>query len=362
MNNGATRLNAPESLDEDSGRALFESLEANDVERGGKVVIDLSQTKTMDSRGGAWLMELATELHARDAKLEYEGASDRVERFMEMIRPGLAAVEPKDREPDGFFTRLGGSALKVVAEAREIGELTVDAIYWTVIGPFDGKRIRWALVVDELHEMGVRAIRINVLMNFLLGLIIAMLSSAQLEAFGAQIFVADLVVIAFARELAAVMTAIVVSARTGAAIAAEIATMKVQEEIDALRGMGLNVAQFLVTPKLIAMLIVMPCLIALGMVAGVAGGTVWGVFALDIDFEAWRRELMGAAEFSDAIQGMTKGLLFAVTIVMIGCHNGLRVQGGSRGVGLMTTRAVVWDIFAIITIDMVFAALFYYVL
>jgi phospholipid/cholesterol/gamma-HCH transport system permease protein len=210
--------------------------------------------------------------------------------------------------------------------------------------------------------MGVHAIKINFLMNLLLGLIIAMLSAAQLRQVGLDIYVADLTIIAFSRELAAVMTAVVVAARTGAAITAELATMTVQEEIDALRGMGLKVPQFLVAPKILALLIVMPCLTALGMVAGVLGGCIWGIPVLGIESVVWFRETINAADLGDVCQGLLKSLCFAVTIVLVGCHNGLRVTGGSRGVGLMTTRSVVMDIFAIIVIDMAFAVIFYYVL
>lgn len=362
MTTSATRIVGPESLDETTGAKLLDDAQQRSFRAGETVVVDLSATRKIDSRGGAWLVELAEHVHAHEGRVEVEGASGNVEKFMELIRPGLAPKAEPKKDEEGFLDGLGGVALQGMAEAKEIGALLVDAIYWTVLAPFDGKRIRFSLVMDELVEMGVNAIRINVLMNFLLGLIIAMLSSAQLEAFGAQIFVADLLVIAFFRELAAVMTAVVVSARTGAAIAAEIATMKVQEEIDALRGMGLNVTQFLVTPKLISLLIAMPCLIALGMISGIAGGSVWGILVLDIEYGAWVHELLVAMDMSDAIQGLLKGFLFAVAIVLIGCHNGLRVSGGSRGVGLMTTRSVVWDIFAIITIDMIFAALFYFVL
>ena len=210
--------------------------------------------------------------------------------------------------------------------------------------------------------MGVRGLRINCLMNFLLGMIIAMLSAAQLEQFGAGIYVADLIMIAFARELAAIMTAVVVSARTGAAIAAELATMRVQEEIDALRGMGLKVAQFLVAPKLLALLLVMPCLVAMGMVSGILGASIWGIWVMGFSVDAWYTQTVNAAQMGDLLQGMLKTFFFAVMIVLVGCHNGLRVRGGSRGVGLMTTRSVVMDIFFIIVIDMVFAAIFYYVL
>jgi len=174
--------------------------------------------------------------------------------------------------------------------------------------------------------------------------------------------VANLIMIGFARELAAVMTAVVVSARTGAAIAAELATMKVQEEIDALRGMGINVVQYLVTPKLLALIVVLPCLVTLGLISGVAGGAVWGIMVLGFRPSIWYQQTLGAAYMEDIMQGMLKTFFFAIAIALIGCHNGLRVKGGSRGVGLMTTRAVVMDIFTLICIDIVFAAIFYYLL
>jgi len=210
--------------------------------------------------------------------------------------------------------------------------------------------------------MGVRAVRIVCLMNFLLGLIIAMLSSAQVASFGLSIYVANLIMIGFARELAAIMTATVVSARTGAAIAAEISTMKVQEEIDALRGMGINVTQYLVAPKMLALLIVLPCLSVLGLIFGLLGGSAWGIFILDFNASVWFRQTVNSAHFNDLLQGILKTFVFAVFIVLIGCHNGFRVSGGSRGVGLMTTRAVVMDVFMLIAVDIIFATIFYYLI
>lgn len=356
------RIPSPEVLNQESGHGLMKAAREQHLHKGDTLLVDLSNTRSMDTRGGAWMLALAELAHSRGGDLKWEGESGDVAEFMELVEPGLQAALRDRPRPENFLERLGGFTLAVAAETREFGGLLVDAIYWTLMAPFEGRGFRWGLLLDEMHEMGVRAVRINFMMNFLLGLTIAMLSAAQLRTFGLGIYVADLVMIGFARELAAVMTAVVVAARTGAAIAAELATMKVQEEIDALRGMGLNVPQFLVAPKLLALIVVMPCLVALGMLSGIAGGMIWGVFVLDIRPEAWLNETLGAADLGDIFQGMTKGFFFAIVIVLIGCHNGLRVEGGSRGVGLMTTRAVVMDIFLIIVVDMVFALLFYYVL
>lgn len=355
-----TRVACPPTLDLESGRELFRSLRDDGLSKGDVVLLDLSTTQQMDSLGGAWLMEIAGLARERECSLRWEGQGGDVAEFMALIGPGLEQREEAKLKRAGPFEQLGADTLKTMGEAGEMFRLCVDAIYWTFIAMFDGRGFRWSLMVDEVYEMGVRAIRINIMMNFLLGLIVAMLSAAQLEQFGASILVADLVVIAFFRELGAIMTAVVVSARTGAAVTAEIATMKVQDEIDALRGMGLNVAQFLVAPKLLALVIAMPCLVAIGMLAGIVGGTFWSVLVMGIDAQAWLREVQSAADLDDVFQGMFKAFIFSIVIVIIGCHNGLRVSGGSRGVGLMTTRAVVWDTVAIICIDMVFAAFFYY--
>ncbi len=354
----------PETLDQESGRILYESVRrAVSVKAQGEtVVFDLSGTISMDSFGGAWLVRIAEHLEKYGRAAEWRNAAGDVRTFLEMITPGMGKPGVRKQDDTVFLEGFGGEVINFTVEFREFAALCVDALYWTLVAPLEGRGFRFGAFVDEIFEMGVRAVRIVCLMNFLLGLIIAMLSAKQVEAFGIQIYVANLVIIAFARELAAVMTAVVVSARTGAAIAAEIATMKVQEEIDALRGMGMNVSQYLVAPKLMAMIVVLPCLTVLGMVSGVLGGALWGVGVLGFRVSIWYEQSLGAVMMNDIVQGMLKSLFFAMAIALIGCHNGFRVVGGSRGVGRMTTRAVVMDIFMLIVIDIVFASVFYYVL
>jgi len=355
-------LQAPATLDQKSGRSLWESLTQRSVEQGSTVVIAFDETEKMDSLGGAWLVKIAEHLHKSGSSLKLEGQQGSVAELLEMVAPALQKPVRKQGAEAGFFENLGDTTLAFIAESRDFLELCVDAIYWSVIAPFEGRGFRWEIFIDEMYEMGVRAIKIVCLMNFLLGLIIAMLMAKQAESYGISIFVADIIMIGFARELAAIMTAVVVSARTGAAIAAEIATMKVQEEIDALRGMGLNVNQFLVAPKLMALLVVLPCLVTLGVLSGIAGGSVWGIGVLGFQPSVWFTQTLNSAFLEDLAQGFLKTIIFALGIVLIGCHNGFRVSGGSRGVGLMTTRAVVMDIFMLISCDIVFAAIFYYVL
>lgn len=354
------RIACPPVLDRETGRILFDSITRRRFEKGLALTLDCSDTQSIDSHGGAWLVALAGKLHEREGELRIDGARGDVAEYLELVAPGLARAASTRRVAPGFFEEIGHYTLKWGAEARDFLNLCIDALYWTVIAPFEGRGFRWGLLVEEIHEMGARAVRIVALMNFLLGLIIAMLSAKQVENFGVTIYVADLIMIGFARELASIMTAVVVSARTGAAITAEISTMKVQEEIDALRGMGLNVTQFLVAPKLLALLIAMPCLTIIGLLAGIMGGALWGMFILEFQPSVWFRETLNAAYMDDLMQGFLKCFVFAIAIALIGCHNGLRVEGGSRGVGLMTTRSVVMDIFMIICVDIVFALIFYY--
>ena len=355
------RVACPEKLDQESGRALFEAVCGRKV-APQDVVLDLSGTRSMDSFGGAWILRIADRLRARGNSAQCEGAEGDVAAFMDMLEPGMKSPDAATTVDMVLFEQFGGQSIAFFKEFGQFLGLCVDAVYWTLVAPLEGRGFRFNAFLDELHEMGVRAVRIVCLMNFLLGLIIAMLSAKQVEAFGLQIFVANLVVIAFARELAAVMTAVVVSARTGAAIAAEIATMQVQEEIDALRGMGISVAQYLVAPKLLAMVVALPCLTVLGMFSGVLGGALWGIGVLGFQPSIWYEQTLGSSYMGDIAQGLLKSLFFAIAIALIGCHNGFRVEGGSRGVGRMTTRAVVMDIFMLIVIDIVFASLFYYIL
>ncbi|MCP4639801.1 MAG: ABC transporter permease [bacterium] len=356
------RITAPPVLNQQSGHEMCSEARSVDLAADDILVVDFSRTEAMDSGGAAWLLEAAEAARKKGAAVECRGAQGDVSAFLSLVRPSLDVEQGKARRDAGPLEKLGDVTLRFLGEARQMLDLLADAVYWTVLAPFEGRGFRWGLFLDELYEMGVRAVQINSLMCFLLGLTIAMLSAAQLRPLGLDIYTADMLIIGFSRELAVIMTAVVVSARTGAAIAAELATMKVQEEIDALRGMGLSVPQFLYAPKLLAMIVVMPCLTIIGLLAGIAGGAVWGTVVLGYKLQLWLDHTLVSAAYGDLFQGLMKSFFFANVIVLVGCHNGMRVKGGSRGVGLMTTRAVVMDIFFLIVIDMMFAALFYYIL
>lgn len=355
-------ITCPAELNQETGHTLLDDVAHRTIEKGDILELDFSETRGIDSLGGACLIRLADQVHAREGKIRWKGHAGKVADFLDLLEPSLQPPAVHREARESWLVLLGDTGIRFFHELGEIMTLIVEGIYWILLAPFEGRKFRWELFLDEMHEMGWRAIKINLLMNFLLGLTIAMMSAAQLRTFGLDIYVATLVSIAFARELAAIMTATVVAARTGAAITAELANMKVQEEIDALRGMGLQPSQFLLAPKLAALVVVMPGLTAMGMLAGIAGGTLWGRLVLNYRLKLWFDYTVDYTTMEDIVQGLVKSLFFAAIIAIVGCHNGLRVRGGSREVGLATTRAVVMDIFFIIITDMLFALLFYYVL
>ena len=355
------RVRVRGDLSNTAGAELYNTVQIAMTAHPSEVVLELADVARMDSLGGAWLSRTAEALRQAGIPLRLEGAQGQTRDFLELIRPTLDTAPPPPPRQAGFFESMGETAFASLAETRQALSLTVDTIYWAFLAPFTRQGLRWHSLVDELAIIGVRATFIVVMMNALLGIVIALMSAAQLRQFGAEVFVADLVVMAFTRELAPMMTAIIVAARSGSAITAELATMVVQEEIDALKSMGLNTVQFLVVPKFWAMMLAMPALTVLAMFAGVLGGMEMGVLHLGIDVHTWVRETLAWATTRDIVQGLSKSVVFGATIAFTGCYNGLRVRGGAQAVGQATTRAVVMDVVLIVIWDMIFALAFEFV-
>jgi phospholipid/cholesterol/gamma-HCH transport system permease protein len=349
------------NLSGEAGAELYATVETAIETHLTEVVVELSAVPRMDSLGGAWLSRTAERLRQANISWRLEGAQGQVRDFLELIRPTLDTSPPPLPRRPGVLEAIGETAFAALDEARDALALSVDIVYWGLLAPFTGKGLRWRSLLDELFSIGVQATTIVVLMNVLMGLVIALMSAAQLRQFGAGIYVADLVGIAFARELAPLMTAIIVAARSGSAITAEFATMVVQEEIDALKSMGFNPVQFLIVPKLWAALLAVPALTTLAMLAGILGGLEMGIFFLDLSPQAWIRETLAAVTVDHVLHGLIKSVVFGATIVFVGSHNGLRVQGGAQAVGQATTRAVVMDVVLLVILDMVFALLYEFV-
>jgi phospholipid/cholesterol/gamma-HCH transport system permease protein len=218
--------------------------------------------------------------------------------------------------------------------------------------------LRWGDLWATFDQAGTCALGIVGMIAFLVGLIMAFQSSVPLRQFGVDIFVVNLVALAMLRELGPIMTAIVLAGRSGSAFAAEIGTMKVNEEVNALRTMGLDPVGFLVAPRLIAGILVTPLLTIFANLLGVAGGFVV-MLAMGYPLAALWRQLVGAVTVDDLLAGLIKAFVFGALVAGIGCLRGLQTKAGASAVGVSTTRAVVSGIFLIVVVDAVFAVVFY---
>ncbi len=232
--------------------------------------------------------------------------------------------------------------------------------YWTVVGPFRGKRLRWQASVRQMVIVGYDAVPIVALISCFIGVIIALQGAYALRRFGALNYVVDMVAVTITRELGPLLTAIIVIGRSGSSFAAEIGTMKVGEEVDALETMGLNPVRFLVVPRYVAMLFMLPCLTTVADTAGILGGALFGFISMGWSLQNYLLRTIDALMMRDIVTGLIKSLVFAVIITKIGCYEGFTVQGGAEGVGRSTTASVVKSIFSVIAADMVFTAIFYY--
>ncbi len=258
----------------------------------------------------------------------------------------------------GIFEQLGQQIINLSQELFEMLILTTDIIYWSIIGLWDKKGQRKGSLIQQGVLIGVEALGIVALLSFIIGLIISLQSATQLKQFGANNFLANLIAISMLRELGPLVTAIIVAGRSGSAIASEIATMKVTEEIDALKMMALNPIRFIVVPKFHAVTFCMPILVLFSVLIGTFGGLLIGVYYLDLSVIAFVNSCIEVTALKDVIISLAKSIVFAWQIVIIGSHYGFQVTGGAEGVGKATTISVVISIFSVILMDALFS-LFY---
>lgn len=316
--------------------------------------IDCSGLDALDTAGALLLYGLAERfgiaepsgLRAESAAL-YRQVSDLADR------PDPA---PPARAP--FVYRVGVAAMDIIDEARRylafVGELAVT----TAALASRPAHLRWQQMLGVFETAGWGALPILGLLSFLVGVVVAYQAGVQLRDFGANIFIADLIGIAVLREFGPLLTAIIVAGRTGSAFTAEIGTMKVTEEIDALRTIGVSPLEILVLPKVLALLIVMPLLTVFADVFGVLGGMVMAQQMLEVGYYDFVDRLLASVDLSDYLTGLGKAPVFALLIATVGCHQGLQVGASADSVGRHVTTAVVQSIFLIIVADAIFSVAF----
>lgn len=239
--------------------------------------------------------------------------------------------------------------------------LNIEILYWLFIAPCKGERWKFEHVVSSVIRIGVQALPMSCLTAFSVGLTLAMLSAEEMTTrFGTALYVGDLVSVALMRELGPLLTAIIVIGRSGSAVTAELGTMKVSEEIEALTIMAINPVRFLIVPRFIAMMIMLPVLTVFSVYVGIFGGWIITYFAIGQATDIYILHSVEPASLIDLYSGLTKTVVFAWLVITIACHFGISVRGGAEGVGRATTNSVVFSLISMIIANALLTALFFF--
>ena len=360
---GATTLHFEGRMDAVTAPAMIKGVKSLLTKNPPAILtVDLAQVTYLDDFGALVLVELKNLMSDGKDRLLLTNAGEKVKEVLAILNfdaLGEPVSYAKKRSPD-LFTRLGSEVFRQASDLKFvfsfIGSVCLALIY-VILHP---KSLRADDTLYSMEKTGVDALPIVGLISFLLGLIMAFMSAVQLRQFGANIYVASLVSLAMARELGPIMTAIIVAGRSGSAFAAEIGTMKISEEIDALFTMGFDPTRFLVVPKIVATVIVVPFLTLFSDLCAILGGLVVGVFMLDLTANAYISQTINTLTLFDVFWGFLKSGIFALLITIVGCLRGFQVKGGAASVGQATTSAVVTGIFLIILSDSIFAVILRY--
>jgi len=329
----------------------------------GEVELDLAGVKYLDGAGALAVNMVKREAQKAGREVGLSNLPPGADGLMKLADPKYLDVPPliTAARRRGLVTQVGEMAAMVAGDLARMVEFLggfFAAVLQVIKRP---QLIRLGDAAYYMERVGVDGLGIVGLVSLLLGLIIAFMSSLQLASFGANIYVADLVGVAMTRELGPIMTAILVAGRSGSSFAAEIGTMRVNEEVDALTVMGYDPITFLALPKVLAAVIVIPLLTLYSDCLGIIGGMLVGVLGLDLTLFSYVKQTAGALSIFDIVSGMLKAVVFALIIAGVGCQRGFMVRGGAQAVGSATTSAVVTAMFLIIVTDSVFAIVLHYV-
>ena len=323
------------------------------------IVIDASRVDYCDGAGIAMLIDLLRQPRAAKAPTSISGLRPEFEALLDQFDPAAMQVPVEAHVTRiNVIAEIGRAAAitgrDIKAQIAFIGE-TATALWYAAKHP---ARIRWKDVWYTCEQVGVNALPIVALISFLLGIILAFQAAVPMRQFGAELFVADLVGLSILRELGPLMTAILLAGRSGAAFAAEIGTMKVNEELNALTTMGLDPVRFLVVTRIIAALLMMPLLTLFADLIGILGGALT-MITFNIPIVSFLHEVDSLVDVKDLLAGLAKAPVFAILIAGVGCLRGLQTQTGASAVGISATRAVVSSIVLLVVVDGIYAFVYY---
>lgn len=319
------------------------------------VTLDLTKTSRVDSSGICFLQLLHKEFKAAGGKIVLRNISSPLLSNLQSwdaVSPVASSVESLEKNA---LVKMGNIVYLLKNEATLALSMLTEMVYWGTFGLLKKRDYRRGMLGEQMYQLGLKALGIVGLLSLLIGLVLALQTAMQLQTYGAGVFLAPLIGKSMVQELGPLLTAIILAGRTGSATTAEIATMGVGEELDALRTMGINPIQFVVVPKFWAITITMPLLSIIATATGILGGFIVAITYLDLAPSMFWSDLGMYLSFRDVASGFTKSVVFSWLIIWIGACYGFRVRGGAEAVGKETTASVVTGIFAIIVADAIFS-------
>jgi phospholipid/cholesterol/gamma-HCH transport system permease protein len=330
------------------------------LKAGGAVKIDASGIDKMDS-AGAWLLLRTQRALNANGKADSLNVPARYQTLLDNLQQdnGPAMTLPPRNQFRAWLERIGKATVHAGQQGYRmlgyLGRVTVETI-----GAFSSPKsnLRVAAMVHQVEETGISALPIVGLLAFLIGVVLAYQGADQLKRFGAQAFTINLLGVGVLREIGGLITAIIVAGRSGSAFTAQIGTMRVNEEIDAMQTIGLNTVDVLVLPRIIGLVIALPLLTFFADIMGMLGGAAMCYFQLGITIPAFVRQLNEAITINTLMVGLIKAPVFAFVISLVGCYEGFQVERNAASVGLLTTRSVVEGIFLVIVLDAAFSIMF----
>ncbi len=327
-------------------------------EKTQKMTFDLEAVERLDSAGAMMILSRIRKMEGRGYECTLNFSNQEFGRLLEMVKAHSHKEKSFTADKISLLAALGKTVIQSLKTAMSFlaffGQMSI-AMFHYLSSP---RSIRWKEIMFEMNESAIKALGIVALTMFLVGIVIAYQSSVQLKLYGANIFIVDMLGISILRELAPMLTAIVVAGRSGSAYAAQIGVMKITEELDAMRTMGFDPYAFLVLPRILALMIMMPILIFVADITGVIGGMLISNIELGLSPALFLDRFAEVVDIRHFWVGLVKGPFFALLIASIGIFHGLMVKNDTQSIGVNTTKSVVEAIFAVIICDAVFSIIF----
>ncbi len=357
---GRRRVRLTGRLDTAALEKLWKPFHARVRPAGDAIELDCSGVTYADTAGISLIVELDCAQRARGGTLRVEQFPDEFAALLTQFQQQeFTGCEPP-RKQESFAARTGRATIEVLRDLRELIQFVgaiAEACFQTLRRP---RTLRLANVLAQAAEVGVMALPVVVLIGFLIGSVLGFQAAVTLRIYGADVFLGRFVGLSMVREIGALMTAIVLIARSGSAFAAELGTMKVQQEIDALSVMAIDPLRYLVVPRILATILVMPILTAFSIAAGIAGGALVSVTTLGLPLPIYANSVVESLDLSDLLGGLAKPFVFGLLVAAIGCIRGLQTIGAATGVGRSTTSSVVSGVILIAFADSGFSFLYYH--